>query len=195
MSSADPSDEFLVERARRGDREALVSLYRRYVAEIYGYLLNQLGDVHDAEDVTSETFLRLVSKLDSFEGRASFRTWLYTVARNQLRDHWRRLERRPDLADLEPERLEVVDEPPPVPNPRATALGREVLRRLPDNYRRVIEMRILDGRSVRDTAQELNLSVSNVKVLQHRGLKAAGRIAAEISASACQDGQENEDDG
>jgi RNA polymerase sigma-70 factor (ECF subfamily) len=184
MSATEPRDEVLVERARHGDRRAIEMLYDRYVREIYGYVINQLGDVRDAEDVTSETFLRLVRSLDSFGGRSSFRTWLYAIARNQLRDHWRRNGRRPRTVELDPAGTvdPAVAEPAP-PNPRASALGREVLARLPENYRRVLELRILDDRSIRDTAEELDLSVANVKVLQHRGLKRAEQIAREIVAS------------
>jgi RNA polymerase sigma-70 factor (ECF subfamily) len=186
--SPEPSDEALVADARQGDRDALVTLYRRYSGEIYGYLFHQLGDVSDAEDVTSETFLRFVRALDTFRGQSSFRTWLYSIARNQLRDHWRRNGRRPRTVGLDaagegrasqvrPDTSGVAVEA----NPRATALGRAVLAELPENYRRVLELRVLEGRTVRDTAEELGLSISNVKVLQHRGLKAAERITERLT--------------
>lgn len=174
-------DEVLVQRAQSGDRDALVILYRRYVKEIYGYLLNQLGDVRDAEDVTSETFLRFISAVGGFRTQSSFRTWLYAIARNQLRDHWRRNGRRPATVDLDDSSPAAPVEEPALPSPRATELGRAVLAQLPDNYRRVVELRILDGRSVRDTAEELGLSPGNVKVLQHRGLKRASEIAQQLA--------------
>lgn len=88
-------DAELVQRAQGGDREAFVALYRRHVDAVYGYALRQLGDVQDAEDVTSETFLKVVAGLSSFDQRASFRTWLFTIVRNQLRDRWRAERRRP----------------------------------------------------------------------------------------------------
>ncbi|MEO8082940.1 MAG: RNA polymerase sigma factor [Ardenticatenales bacterium] len=103
LSAADgmADDAALVQRAKAGDRDAFVSLYRRYVDELFGYAYHQLGDVQDAEDVTSETFLRLVTGLGGFDQRASFRTWLYTIARNQLRDRWRAQSRRPSLVPIE----------------------------------------------------------------------------------------------
>jgi RNA polymerase sigma-70 factor (ECF subfamily) len=182
MSTTEPRDEELVNLAQEGDREAFVILYRRYVREIYGYLLNQLGDVADAEDVTSETFLRLVTSLDSFRSESRFRTWVYAVARNQLRDHWRSRGRRPSTVELEAQMLpDVGAGEAPTPNPRATELGRRVLAKLPVNYRQVVEMRVMEGRSVRDTADELDLSEGNVKVLLHRGLKKAESIANEMA--------------
>jgi RNA polymerase sigma-70 factor (ECF subfamily) len=65
----------------------------------------------------------------------------------------------------------------PEPNARATALGRAVLERLPGNYRTVLELRIMDGRSVADTADEMDTTPNNVKVMQHRALKRAAQIA------------------
>src|SRR5512137_421174 len=101
MSGEDASDEALVARARRGDRAALVALYDRYVHEIYGYLLNQVGSTQDAEDITSEVFLRVIGALGGFRGHASFRTWLYAIARNQSRDYWRRGGGRQTPVDLD----------------------------------------------------------------------------------------------
>jgi RNA polymerase sigma-70 factor (ECF subfamily) len=173
------NDIRLVEQAQRGDREAFVALYHRYVNEIYGYLYNQIGDAHDAEDLTSETFLRLVRSLDSFAGRSSFRTWLYEIARNQLRDHWRRNGRRPRTSDLNgvaaPE-----SEQAPSGNPAAERLGRAILEALPPNYRRVLELRVIEGRSVKHTAEELGKTEANVKVLTHRALKRAEEIASTL---------------
>jgi RNA polymerase sigma-70 factor (ECF subfamily) len=175
--AAQPTDEVLVRRAQAGERDALVLLYHRYVHEIHGYLVNQLGAVQDAEDLTSETFLRLVRAIGSYRGRASFRTWLYEIARNQLRDHWRRAGRRPTVP-LDPARdTSESSGAQPAPNPRASALGRAVLDNLPENYRTVLEHRIMDGRSVRDTAEEMGITPNNVKVMQHRALRRAAQIA------------------
>jgi len=176
------TDAELVARARAGDRAAIVALYRRYVGEVFGYAFNQLGRVQDAEDATSETFLRFVGALDDWSGRASLRTWLYAIARNCIRDHWRRQQRRPATVELD--LATVAEAPAPeTANPRATALGRAVLEALPERYRAVLTLRILEGRSVRDTAEALGLSEGNVKVLQHRALARAARIADELAAA------------
>ncbi len=61
-------DASLVRRAQAGDRDAFVALYRRHVDDVYGFALRQLGSVQDAEDVTSETFLKVVAALATFDG-------------------------------------------------------------------------------------------------------------------------------
>lgn len=174
------TDQELARRARSGDADAFVALYRRYAREVYGYLLRQLGNAQDAEDVTSEAFLRLVRGLGDYRGQSSFRTWMYVVARNCLRDHWRHQTRRPATEAL-PEDRAASEWMPVGARPEVTALGRAVLARLPDRYRRVLELRVMDGRSVRDTAEAMSISEGNVKVLQHRALKRAARIAAELA--------------
>ena len=189
------SDAVLVDRAQRGDREAMVLLYRRYVNEMLGYAYNQLGSLQDAEDLTSETFLRLVRSIGSFDRRASFRTWLYSIMRNQLRDHWRRDGRRPrqlplesrDDAGADSDAMEagVADAMPGTGEPdlgsETTQLGRALLEGLSDRDRRVLTLRILDGRSIRDSAAEMGVSEGNVKVMQHRALKRAAALAAELA--------------
>ncbi len=148
------SDESLDRRAQSGDRDAIVAVYRRYVNEIFGYAYHQLGNAQDAEDVTSETFLRLVGALDGLDHRASFRTWLYTVARNQLRDRWRQRGRQPAITDWDgadnADRSVAADaarrsdaaapsegDHAPGHSPWAE-LGRQVMAALPESYRTVL---------------------------------------------------------
>lgn len=173
---------YLTKQARDGDAAAVRALYEAFVGEIYGYVYNQLGNVQDAEDVTSETFLRLVRGLRDYRGESSFRTWLYAIAHNCVRDHWRARGRQ-DTSPLDDE----LDEEPiltrgaPADNPRATELGHAVLALLPPHYRRVLELRIMDERSIQDVADELGLTPGNVKVIQHRAIKKAADLASGLA--------------
>lgn len=193
--ASDPSDAELVQHAKSGDRSAVVALYQRYVREIYGYAYNQMGVVEEAEDLTSEIFLRFVRSIESFRGQASVRTWLYAIARNCLRDRWRTSGRRPNVVSLDhavaaadtgidsefDERLSL-----PVENAsstHATLLGAAILRELPPRYRRVLELRVMEGRSIQDSAEAMATTPGNVKVLQHRALKRAIRVADELGLS------------
>lgn len=181
QSPADLSDEALVDRARSGDASALAQLYRRYVGEVYGFAMNNLGGSQDAEDVTSATFTKVVDSLASFRGEATFRTWLYAIARNQVRDHWRH-NGHPHPVGLEEVRLTSTDTAAPATNPRWSRLGEAVMAQLPVNYREVLSLRILQERSVRETAAALATTEGNVKVLQHRALRRAAAIARELGA-------------
>jgi RNA polymerase sigma-70 factor (ECF subfamily) len=173
---AEPADHVLVRRISDGDEDALVVLYRRYVDAIYRFVLAQVRDVQDAEDMTSETFARMLRSLDGFRGEASFKNWLYQIARNAVRNHRRSAGYRrsvplsPHLAD------EPLDEPHSSREDRETALA--LLEPLPPRYRQVLELRFLDGHSIEETARRMSITVGNAKVLQHRALRKAADTAA-----------------
>jgi DNA-directed RNA polymerase specialized sigma24 family protein len=77
-------DEILLVRARAGDREALEELLEGHQAWIYNIALRMLFHPQDAEDATQEILVKVLTRLSSFEGRSSFRTWLYRVAFDHL---------------------------------------------------------------------------------------------------------------
>src|SRR5579859_1421428 len=84
------SDEDLLARFRRGQREAFAALVRRYERELYGYLRRYLGDGNLADDVFQNTFLQLYTKIGHYEAGRPVRPWLYTIATHQAIDALRR---------------------------------------------------------------------------------------------------------
>lgn len=191
------TDAVLVSRIREGDEEALSRLYRRYVSAIYRFVLAQVRNVPDAEDLTAETFARMLGGLESFRGDASFKNWLYQIARNAVRNHRRSVGYRrtvplsPRLAAPEPH-IDAAEDAAEDEAEDAAARQRALalLAPLPPRYRQVLELRFLDGRSVRETARLMGVTVANAKVLQHRALKKAvaaqepaGHDPAEIARS------------
>ncbi len=80
----DVEDLALVAQAKSGSRDALESLVRRHQAWIYNIVLRMLYWPHDAEDVTHEILIKVITKLSAFEGRSSFRTWLYRIVVNHV---------------------------------------------------------------------------------------------------------------
>ena len=80
----DLEDRALVARARSGSREALEELVRRHQGWIYNIAVRMLYHPHDAEDATQEILIKAVTRLSSFEGRSSFRTWLYRIVVNHV---------------------------------------------------------------------------------------------------------------
>ncbi len=83
-ASTDLEDRALVARARAGNREALEELVRRHQGWIYNIAVRMLYHPQDAEDATQEILLKAVTRLSSFEGRSSFRTWLYRIVVNHV---------------------------------------------------------------------------------------------------------------
>ncbi len=80
----EPSDETLVARAQDGDSEALETLIRRHQSWVYNLALRMVYSPDDAADVAQEAWLKVVTKISTFEGRSQFRTWLYRIVTNHV---------------------------------------------------------------------------------------------------------------
>jgi len=153
------------------DQDHLTWAYQTHVTAIYQYIYSRVGNRPDAEDLTAQVFMKAINGMRSDVSVPELRSWLYRVAQTTLADHWRQYYAE-DTSELEDE----VSKPPaPRENPEAIQRVDALLETLPESYRRVLELRFLKGYSVRETAQELELTETNVKVLQFRALNRAGR--------------------
>ncbi|MDV6033888.1 MAG: RNA polymerase sigma factor [Phycisphaera sp. RhM] len=93
----DATDDDLVERANTGDREALEKLVLRHQAWIYNIAVRMVFDPHDAEEVTQEVLVKVITKLSTFKGESKFRTWLYRIATNHVLNMKRRSAEKHEL--------------------------------------------------------------------------------------------------
>lgn len=184
MPRTDQTDEELAASAQQGDRISLAALYDRYTPPIYRYCYAHVTHRQEAEDVTGEIMLRMVTHLATYRGTASFKTWLYGIARRAVADFWRGRYRLPETELPDTIGAPVTDEDPTdigdaiLAAERAKA--RQVFDRLPENYRTVLEHRFLHGRTLEETAKDMATTIGNVKVLQHRALKQAAAIAHQL---------------
>lgn len=185
-------DEALVERARRGDRDAFTDLVLRYQDELYTMALRILGRHADAADVVQETFLRAFTNLPRLRG-ASVRAWLFRVGINASRDVLRRQVRRPAMP-LERDDGSVIELPDPALGPEASAelrersqLVRDGLLQLSDDFRTVLVLRDVNDLSYEEMAGALRIPVGTVKSRLNRARAAladALRGSALISEKA-----------
>src|SRR5262245_32083746 len=90
VAGGDPTDAELVEKASSGDRAALESLALRHQAWIYNIAVRMVFRPHDAEEVTQEVLVKVITRLGTFKGQSSFRTWLYRIAANHVLNMKRR---------------------------------------------------------------------------------------------------------
>jgi len=152
-------------------QDHLTWAYQTHVTAIYQYIYSRVGNRPDAEDLTAQVFMKAITGMRKDVSVPELRSWLYRVAQTTLADHWREYyaEGTDELDD------DVTRPPAPRENPEAVHRVDALLATLPESYRRVLELRFLRGYSVRETAQELSLSETNVKVLQFRALNRAGR--------------------
>src|SRR2546421_7304912 len=153
------------------DQDHLTWAYQTHVTAIYQYIYNRVGNRPDAEDLTAQVFMKAINGMRNDVSVPELRSWFYRVAQTTLADHWREYYAE-DTGELDDD---VTRPPAPRENPEAVLRVDSLLATLPESYRRVLELRFLRGYSVRETAQELSLSETNVKVLQFRALNRAGR--------------------
>ncbi|MFN2581337.1 MAG: RNA polymerase sigma factor [Candidatus Dormibacteria bacterium] len=161
-------DEALLERARRGDREAFAAIVTRHQDELYTMALRMLGTPHDAADVVQETFLRAYIRIPELRG-ATVRAWLFRVAVNCAHDIQRRSVRRP-TAPLEDASGNVVDLPDPGLSPEGTALSRErlatirdALLTLPTEFRAAVVLRDVNELTYEEMSEALRVPLGTVK--------------------------------
>lgn len=151
------------------------ALYRAHVVPVYRYVYARCGNRPDAEDITASVFLRSLPRLRPAASEGEARAYLRATARSLLAEHW-----ATHYGVEMSEYAEDLVSAPPSPAPDEGAANRHrvarLLARLPDHYRRVLELRFLRGLSVRETAQEMEVSVANAKVLQLRALRRAAGL-------------------
>jgi RNA polymerase sigma-70 factor, ECF subfamily len=171
--SATPVEDFDLAALIAGDRAEFARLVDRTSSQIYRLALRMLGSTEDAEDVLQETYLKALRAMPTFAGRSSLTTWLYRIAVNEALMLMRR--RRPTLS-LEEDRddAEEPGEPREIVDfcclPEAELLSAEsrqfldrAIQQLGPGLRAVFLLRDVEGLSIKDTAEALNLTEMNVK--------------------------------
>jgi RNA polymerase sigma-70 factor (ECF subfamily) len=162
---------------RTGDPAALAALFDAHADKLYRLALSLLRDPVEAEDIVQETFVKVMTRLEQFEGRARLETWLYRVAYNASLDRLRRKQADP-LPEDEPEADGL-----PMPQsfvdwsgtPEMALLGAEAgaaleaaIQQLPESLRVVFLLRDVEGFSTEEAAEALGVSVAAAKVRLHR---------------------------
>jgi len=165
-ASGDDYDEQSLIEAAQADPARFVDLYERHFHRVYAYVARRTASRAEAEDITSDVFEQALTNLRTYEWRGvPFLAWLFRIAANALADHWRRTSR------------DAYEPPPDVPDSRESedierrAIVAQLVDRLPDTQRQVIEMRFAGGKSIREIATALDRSEGAVKQLQLRALE------------------------
>ena len=172
----DYHEEELVKAAQQGDRAAFAMLYEANVDRVYHYLLGRMGQSADAEDVTTEVFIRAMRALQSYKSQGTpFVAWLFRIAHNQAVNHHKKQTRRRELPLLD--MVNAADDP------EEKALRHiasdEVLQAmdgLTDLQRQVISLRFGAQLSIAETAKTMNRTEEATKFLQHSALRALRRL-------------------
>lgn len=176
-----PADETRAIAAALLDPAAFAPLYERHSRDIYRFCYVRLGTREAADDLTARVFIRAIERLHQYRptAGATFRSWLFAIARNMLADDWRR---RKDIRLL-PEQLDLTRDD--YPGPEAVAIHRSEMNRLraalaslPDRQQDVIELRMV-GFTTQEIADALGVSVAAVKSAQSRAYRTLNKKLSE----------------
>ena len=197
VSDAVAGEAELVDRLRSGDEAAFVELVGRYQASLLRFAQSLVGSRAVAEEVVQDTWLGVVRGVERFEGRSSFKTWLFRILVNRARSAEGREQRagRPDATEDIGERFDESGAwaTPPVPwadrvDDRIVAghlaeRVRVVLPELPAAQRQVVVLRDVEGLGAAEVAGLLGISDGNQRVLLHRArARVRGLLEAEMGA-------------
>jgi RNA polymerase sigma-70 factor, ECF subfamily len=156
-----------IARAKEGDRDALRLLYVHYSDNVYGYVRSIVRDDREAEDLTQQVFMKLITVIVKYEDHGvPFSGWLLRLARNVALDHLRR--RRP----IPTEEVFAVDHHTDVGEQDRARDLHSALASLPDEQRDVMVMRHIVGLSPQEIAEQMGRSESSIHGLHHRGRRA-----------------------
>jgi RNA polymerase sigma-70 factor, ECF subfamily len=154
------------------------SAYLDNVGRLYRLMYLKVGNRADAEDLTSEVFRAALGPLRLTASKGEVRAYLLATARTVLAAHWQR-RLGLEVTHIDPD-IEFDYLASPAPESDAGPRAEKILAALPGHYRRILELRFLEGCSVKESATALAISVSNAKVLQFRALRMAARVAEEL---------------
>ena len=140
-------------------------IYLDYYGKVYGYILSKIQNVQNAEDLTSDVFLKVYEKLDTFdESKASVSTWIYTITRNTLTDYYRTRKVFDEIPESEESGFSLEDE---VCNAQTLEMLAGALETLDERERDIVILRYYSGKTLRDISAQMNISYAYVKVLQN----------------------------
>lgn len=164
--TTDDLDERSLIQAAQADPARFVDLYERCFHRVYAFVIRRVGSRDEAEDITATVFERALLNLPRFEWRgAPFVSWLFRIAANAIADRRQAVAR--DGQDASPAALDTFE----ADDIERRAMVFQLVERLPEAQRQVIEMRFVEGKSIREMAAALDRSEGAVKQLQLRALE------------------------
>jgi RNA polymerase sigma-70 factor (ECF subfamily) len=170
-SPAQPADdEGLIRAAAQGDRSAFGELYLRYARMVHGILLARVPPA-DAEDLVQDVFVSAMKQLRKLRTAAAFRGWLAAIARNRAVDYFREAREQTEFDektapghDAGPDAFMVLD----------------LIRTLPEAYRETLILRLVEGMTGPEIAQQTGLTPDSVRVNLCRGMKMLRELLGEV---------------
>ena len=177
-STGQAEDAALAIRASRGDAGAFGLLYDKHVDAVYRYVYYRVRDDAEAEDLTSDVFMKALRAIPKYEPRQAFLAWLYRIARNAVIDHVRRGGRQVAYEDAiaHPSVHEVIEPDTELLAMSDKATLREALAKLTPLQQEVIVLRFLEGLSTLEIAKLIGKREGTIRGIQFRAIGALRQL-------------------
>lgn len=167
VNGLDEDDKKLITQVQSGDRKALDRLIKQYYQSIFGYFYRATSDYHQSKDLTQEVFIKMVVNINKYKPKSHFKSWLFTIASNHLKNHWRTISRRPKCSEMPEEMLwedDALD----------SFIQRNVissaLNTLPQEQREAVVLRFYNGFTMKEIAKITDIKETTVKARIKYGL-------------------------
>ena len=170
------------------DAREFQQFYQEQAGPVYRFVYSKVGHREDAEDLTSQIFLKAVNGINQEHSPQSMQKWLFLVARTIVADYWRAHFRLPthSLDELFETGWEGPAEEGPIAiSDSSVERVQHILQALPERYRKVLTCRFLLKLSLRDTAVSMGATVATIKILQFRALKRAADLEHIVAEQPC----------
>ncbi|TAN33258.1 RNA polymerase sigma factor [Patescibacteria group bacterium] len=161
----------LIARAKKGEQAALGLLWDAITPKLYGYLVNTLREKSLADDILQNTWLKAIASLAKFHARGvRFSSWLFAIARNECRQHWRQNGRERSIEETNEENFQTVSVGGDLSE---KFLVEKILKMLPEEDRELLRLRYIADLPFKEIARVLEISVITARVRVHRSLARA----------------------
>ncbi len=158
-------DDRLAAEAKKDRPGAFLALYERYLTPVYRYLLRRVGDVKNAEDLTTQVFLTALERFSQYRGGGKFAAWLFTIARNKSIDFFRTSRREIPLESCPPHRM--IDEDRTFARDEARQI-KDLIAKYPPEDRDLLDLRFAAEMTFAEMAQVLHRNENTVKKQVYR---------------------------
>lgn len=164
----------LILKARDKDQKAQTQLINSFWVDVFSFVMNKVKDENDADEITVSVFSKVLNKLDLFDPSFQFKTWILTIAQNTIIDFWRKKSRENEdpNANLQDVKNEFAR------SPEELLISEEdqqkiikIIETMDAKNQDIIRLRFFEEKSIKEIAEELNLSVVNTKVRIMRAKK------------------------
>ncbi|MEK7286371.1 MAG: sigma-70 family RNA polymerase sigma factor [Nitrospirota bacterium] len=171
-------DLALIDRALKGDTEAFSELVEKYQRPIYFTVLRMLSDHEEAADIAQQTFMNAFRSLADFRRDASFKTWLYQIAINLVRNKIKEKMRQPEFEDVEEMDI-IADQKMPfdqLDDENRSSRMNAAIQTLPKQQRMTVILRVYEERSYEEIAKILGCAQETARAHFHLGIRALRKV-------------------